>query len=92
MITNFCIAVSPEGEKTINKEEIIKERLELLWTEEKVDSIFKESKDFRNTEKRHPIDNLMKFTNDKKKYLKSYKLLCHAPTLPYSLHQKSLPN
>ena len=30
MITNFCIAVSSEGEKTINKEEIIKERLELL--------------------------------------------------------------
>lgn len=30
MITNFCIAVSPEGEKTINKEEIIKERIELL--------------------------------------------------------------
>lgn len=29
MITNFCIAVNP-GEKTINEEEIIKERIELL--------------------------------------------------------------
>ena len=49
MITNFCITGCPEGEKTINEEEIIKERIELLWTEEKVDFIFKESNDFRNT-------------------------------------------
>jgi len=30
VITNFCITESPEGEKTINEEEIIKERMELL--------------------------------------------------------------